>query len=80
MVERWNIGFQKDISHFNFIVNPAGGGNISPTLRCSLRAVGRNPFFHYFIVLSFYAGGLAKRTNLCYSISFCNNRQLATHN
>ncbi len=23
MVERWNIGFQKDISHFNFIVNPA---------------------------------------------------------
>jgi hypothetical protein len=25
MVERWNIGFQKDIGHFNFIVNPAGG-------------------------------------------------------
>jgi len=32
MVERWNIGFQKDNSHFNFIVNPAGGGTINPTL------------------------------------------------
>jgi hypothetical protein len=29
MVERWNIGFQKDISHFNFIVNPVGGRAIS---------------------------------------------------
>jgi hypothetical protein len=29
MVERWNIGFQKDISHFNFIVNPVGGGTIN---------------------------------------------------
>jgi len=28
MVERWNIGFQKDISHFYFIINPAGGGTI----------------------------------------------------
>ena len=26
MVERWNIGFQKDISHFNFIVNPLVAG------------------------------------------------------
>jgi hypothetical protein len=26
MVERWNIGFQKDIRHFNFIVNPVNGG------------------------------------------------------
>jgi len=24
MVERWNIGFQKDNSHFNFIVNLPG--------------------------------------------------------
>ena len=32
MVERWNIGFQKDNSHFNFILNPAGGGTINPTL------------------------------------------------
>jgi len=32
MVERWNIGFPKDNSHFNFIVNPAGGGTINPTL------------------------------------------------
>jgi len=30
MVERWNIGFQKDISHYNFVVNPAGGGTINP--------------------------------------------------
>jgi len=32
MVERWNIGFQKDISHFNLIVHPAGCGTINPTL------------------------------------------------
>jgi len=31
-MERWNAGFQKDNSHFNFIVNPAGGGTINPTL------------------------------------------------
>jgi hypothetical protein len=31
MVERWNIGFQKDINYFNFIINPAGGGTIIPT-------------------------------------------------
>jgi len=29
MVERWNIGFQKDISHFIFIVNPVGGETIN---------------------------------------------------
>jgi len=29
MVERWNIGFQKDINHFYFIVNSAGGGTIN---------------------------------------------------
>jgi hypothetical protein len=29
MVERWNIDFQKDISHFNFIVSPVGGGTIN---------------------------------------------------
>ncbi len=38
MVERWNIGFQKDISHFIFIVNPVGGGTINPTLHYPLRA------------------------------------------
>jgi len=32
MVEDWNIGFPKDNSHFNFIVNPAGGGTINSTL------------------------------------------------
>jgi hypothetical protein len=31
-VERWNIGFQKDISHFIFVVNAVGGGTINPTL------------------------------------------------
>jgi hypothetical protein len=31
-MERWNIGFQKDNSHFNFIINPAGGGTINPAL------------------------------------------------
>jgi hypothetical protein len=29
MLERWNIGFQKDDNHFYFIVNPAGGGTIN---------------------------------------------------
>jgi hypothetical protein len=43
MVERWNTGYQKDNSHFNFIVNPAGGGIINPTLHHPLRAVGQNP-------------------------------------
>jgi len=32
MVEQWNIGFPKDINHFNFSVNPAGCGTINPTL------------------------------------------------
>ena len=46
MVERWNIGIQKDIGHFNFIVNPADGGTINPKLHYPLRALGRNPLFH----------------------------------
>jgi hypothetical protein len=53
MVERWNIGFQKDISPFNFIVNPTGGGTINPTLHYPLQAVGQNPLVHYSIVPSF---------------------------
>jgi len=58
MMERWNIDFQKDNSHFNFIVNPAGGGTINPTLHYPIRAVapragGQNPLFHYSIVPSF---------------------------
>jgi hypothetical protein len=28
-VECWNIGFQKDINHFKFVVNLAGGGTIN---------------------------------------------------
>jgi len=32
MVEGWNIGFQKEVNHFYFIVNPTGGGAINPTL------------------------------------------------
>jgi hypothetical protein len=53
MVEHWNIGFQKDICHFNFIVNPVGGGNINPTLHDPLRAGGLDPLFHYSIIPSF---------------------------
>jgi hypothetical protein len=49
MVERWNIGFQKDNSHFNFIVNPAGGVTINPTLPYPLRAGGQSPLLHYSI-------------------------------
>jgi hypothetical protein len=51
MVERWNIGIQKDINYLNFIVNPPGGGTINPTLHCPLRAVGSTeatiPLFHH---------------------------------
>ena len=36
-MEYW---FQKDINHFNFIIKPAGGGTINPTLHYPLRAVG----------------------------------------
>jgi len=32
MVEHWNIGFYKDISHFDFTVNSGAGGTIKPTL------------------------------------------------
>jgi hypothetical protein len=32
MMERWNIGFQKYNSYFNFIVDPAGGGTINQSL------------------------------------------------
>ena len=47
MAERWNIGFQKENSHFNFIVNPAGGYTINPTLLSPLRAGGWNPLLHH---------------------------------
>jgi len=57
MVERWNIGFQKDISHFNFVVNPAGGGTINPTLHFPFQAEGQNPLFHYSIFPSFQLAG-----------------------
>ena len=50
MVERWNIGFQKDNSYFNFIFNPAGGGTINPTWHYPLRAGGQNPLLHYSII------------------------------
>ena len=62
----WNngtldIGFQKDNSHFNVIVNPPGGGNINPTLHYPLRATGQNPLFHYSIVPSFQSHDLVVR-------------------
>jgi hypothetical protein len=47
MVERWNIGFQKDINHFNFIVNPAGGGTINPTLHYPRTHYSTIPLFHH---------------------------------
>jgi hypothetical protein len=36
-VECWNIGFQKDINHFKFIVNPVGGGTINLSEAYTLR-------------------------------------------
>jgi hypothetical protein len=47
MVERWNIGCQKDNSHFNFIVNPAGGGTINPTLHYPKTHYSTIPLFHH---------------------------------
>jgi len=47
MVERWNIGFQKDNSHFNFIVNPTGGGTINPTLHYPRTHYSTIPLFHH---------------------------------
>jgi len=47
MVERWNIGFQKDISHFHFIVNPVGGGIINPTLHYLRTHYSTIPVFHH---------------------------------
>ena len=47
MLERWNIGFQKDTSHFNFIVNPAGGGTINPTLHYPRTHYSTIPLFQH---------------------------------
>jgi hypothetical protein len=46
-VERWNIGFQKDMSHFIFIVNPVGGGTINPTLHYPRTHYSTIPVFHH---------------------------------
>ena len=47
MVERWNIGFQKDNNHFNIIVNPAGGGTINPPFHYPRTQYTRIPLFHH---------------------------------
>jgi hypothetical protein len=47
MLERWNIGFLKDNSHFNFRVNPAGGGTINPTLHYPRTHYSTIPLFHH---------------------------------
>jgi hypothetical protein len=47
MVERWNIGFHKDNSHFNFTVDPAGGGTIHPTLHYPRAHYSTFPLFHH---------------------------------
>jgi hypothetical protein len=56
MVERWNIGFQKDINHFNFIFNPAGGGTIYPTLHY--------PSTHYSTIPAFQHSNWGEAPNL----------------
>jgi len=47
MVERWNIGFQKDISYFIVIVNPDGGGTLNPTLHYPSTHCSNFPVFHH---------------------------------
>jgi hypothetical protein len=50
-MEWWNVGppqaDQKDISHFNFIVNPFGGGIINPTLHYPKTHYSTIPVFHH---------------------------------
>jgi hypothetical protein len=46
MVERWNTGFPKDDSHFDFIVNPVRGGTINPTLHFNRTHYSTIPLFH----------------------------------
>jgi hypothetical protein len=48
MMEHWNIGFKKDNSDFNFIVNPAGGGAINPTLHYPRTYYSTIPLFYHF--------------------------------
>jgi hypothetical protein len=70
MLACWNIGSQKDIRHFNFIVNPVNGGTINPTLHYPLRGAGSAsrrpepiiPLFQDSIILPLEAGRV-KRTN-----------------
>jgi hypothetical protein len=59
MLERWKIGFSRDIGHFNFIFHPAGCGIIHPTLHnqpdIALSAPSRGPepiiaLFRYSII------------------------------
>ena len=53
MVERWNIVFQEDMGHFNFMVNPVGGGTINPIFHYSLIGVestSRRPLLQYSII------------------------------
>jgi hypothetical protein len=47
MVERWNIGYHKDISHFYFFVHPVGGGIINPTLHYPRTHYSTIPVFHH---------------------------------
>ena len=62
-MELWNIGFHKDINHFNFIVNPAVVGEMIQhcTILSGLRLYskgwkrrgGQNPLFHYSSIPTF---------------------------
>jgi len=47
IVERWNIGFQNDISHFNFIVNSVGRGAINPALHYPITHYSLFPAFQH---------------------------------
>ena len=66
MVERWNIGFQKDISHFNFIVNPVGGGTINPTLHYPLRGAEPEARTHYSTIPVFHHSNCERSELTCY--------------
>ena len=62
MVERWSPqADQKDISHFNIVANPVGGGAISPTLHY--------PRAHYSIIPIFHHSN-RERSELTYRLPF----------
>ena len=84
-MEWWNASppqaDQKDIRHFNFIVNPVGGGTINPTLHYPLRGVGSTLWpgsgaearTHYSTIPGFHHSN-CERSELSYLINHSTSK------